>query len=127
MDLTWFILHNATVAIRISGVAIEAVAGSQVIDNLALGILATCTWTGITALLIEAGAIRWTIRVHYALRTAALVGIAKVLGQALTRASTAAFLALGIDAAGTWVAGLQYLDRRLTNWTALREWISGEA
>lgn len=97
------------------------------IDNLAFGILATGAGTGITALLIEASAIGWTIRIHDTLGTATLVGITKVFGQALTGAGAAAFFTLGIDSAGTWVAGLQNLSRCLSNWIALCEWISGEA
>lgn len=96
------------------------------IDNLALGILATCAWTGITALLIEAGAIRGTIRIDHTLGSTTLVGITKVFGQALTGAGTAAFLALGINSTGTRVAGLQDLNGCLPNWAALGKWISGE-
>lgn len=95
--------------------------------HLAIGILATGAGARILALLLLAGAIRRTIRVEHTLWSATLVGIAKVFGQALTRASAIPFTAFSIGSTGTWVAGCAHLNVAHNLRTTLHEGISGEA
>lgn len=94
------------------------------IAHKALGILSTASWAGVATLLIEAGTIRGTIRVQYTFRTTSLVGITKVLGQALTGAHTILFATLGIGATRIRVARLYNLWRFTLYGRAKHEGIS---
>lgn len=100
-----FLLYQTTAAIGIAYVVGQAIAQGQMIHHLTEGIAATYTGAGITALFVHAGTIAAAVRVASAFGTANLIGIAVVVGQALTDTESALRQANGICATGiglTW-------------------------
>lgn len=83
-----------------------ATAAGRVVDHMTLGCHATDSGTGIATLVVQTGTILRAVRVEHTFRTALGVGIPIVLGQAGAGADAVAFLADGIGATWTRVAGL---------------------
>lgn len=91
------------------GVAREtggATAAGRVVDHMTLGGYATDSGTGIATLVVQTGTILRAVRVEHTFRTALGVRISVILGQAGAGADAVAFLADGIGATWTRVAGL---------------------
>jgi len=125
--LTRLIDCDAAYAVRVTGVSNQTITGGQVIDHLTLGVLAASAGTWVTAFLVDTCLIRRAVRVQNALGTTAIIRISEVIRQTLAGSGPTTFLALGIHAAGTGVAGLQNFRRTISYWTTLTKRISGEA
>lgn len=122
----WCLL--ATVHERISSVALQATADRYVIGDIALGILATGSWAGIHALLVQTSLVGTAVGAECALGPAASVGITLVVSQA----AADAVVALRIGTARLQITRIGRLNRwlwcaLLDNLHALHEWISSEA
>lgn len=91
--------------------SLGAVAHGDVVDDLADGIAATGSGTGISALLPDAGQVPGALRAEDTLWPAGHVGISLILGQTLALSLVEAN---GIAAAGTGIAGISgfFLDHR---------------
>lgn len=96
------------------------------VDDVALGVLATASGAGIAALLLLARAIRGAVRVEDTLRATALVGIAEVIPQALAGSGSVPLDALGIGATRRGLARID--DLHVGHYgLALGEGIPGQA
>lgn len=84
----------------ISSVSGQATARWGVVYDKALCIQTAGTITGIFAFIIDASFGAVAVRTEHALRPAAGVGVTKILGLALARASAIALPADGVSAAG---------------------------
>lgn len=89
---------------RIPGVACETTARRLVVVNLALRVDSARSYARVLAIVVDASFRLRAIRVLHALRSATLVRIADVIGQAGARASAVTFFALGVHAARRRVA-----------------------
>lgn len=77
---------QATVAERITRIALQATADGNVIGDIALGILATGARAGIHTLLVQTCLVGTAVRAESALGTTADIGITLVVGQAAANA-----------------------------------------
>lgn len=123
----WFVDYDATHAVWVAVVACQAVTSSQVVNHLALGVLATGSGARIAAFLVHTRQIRRAVGVQNTLGTTAIVGISEVIRQTLTRSCTTALFALGIYATRAGVAWLQNFNGGIPNGTALTKRIPSEA
>ena len=80
-----------------------------VVSHRARGISATYSWTGVLALLRDAGKMCWTLLVDGAFRFALNIRVSLKTRQTLTRGRPGSFIAFGIDATWRGVAGINYL------------------
>lgn len=108
-DLT-FILLESTLSEWISGVPRNTSTRRQVIDNLADGIEATSSGTGVFAFVVDASEVGRTIRVQNAFWSAAFVGVSDIVGLTSTSTSSVLFFADCIGATRTGRAGSCYFD-----------------
>lgn len=69
------------------------------------------SWTGISALVIEAGAVLGTVAIEYTFWTAFSVRIATVIGQTRAGADAVAFLANSVGTTRTGIAGFRNFRR----------------
>lgn len=90
-----------------------------VVDHMTLGSDAADSWAGISALVVEAGAILGTVAVEHALWAAFRVRIATVFGKTGAGTDAVSFLTYGIGATGTGVTGLCDFRRHNNLWTTL--------
>ena len=103
--------HLDTVTEGVSGVSRRTLADGVVVDDLTPGVVATCSWTGVDTLLVDAGRELVTVRADHTLRPA--VGrVALVAGDTGTHADSIDLPVLTVGAAGVWVAGVSWLDWR---------------
>lgn len=93
------------VTIRITSVTAATCARRKVVRYPAVGICATSARAGIATLLLLTRLIRWTVGITYAFRSTGLIGIAKVIGKALTRANSIALTTDGVRSTRIWFAG----------------------
>lgn len=110
--------------IRVTGIASYATTCGNVVENIAQGILTTSSRAGILTLLLLAGLVGGTVRVKDAFRAASLIGISKVLWQALARAGILARSTTGIDSTGAGIAGIKLIQLLNPLFGAESEWIT---
>jgi hypothetical protein len=107
--------------------ALEAGAGSYMVDHLALGTDATCSRTGVYAFEVRTCSVSWTIRVRNALWPTHSVWISKVPFDATTDCSVISWSTLRVRSTRTWVTRVHRVIRRCDHFrplVALSEWIS---
>lgn len=100
-----------TIAERISAVTPTTGAGWSIVDDLAFCVWPTCAGTWILAFGVNAGKVRWTVRIPDAFWSAILVRISNVLGQTGTGPNAALFPTDCIGTAGRRIARTQVFFR----------------
>ena len=93
----------------VSNIARIANTVGVVVSHRARGISATYSWTGVLALLRDAGKMSWTLLVDGAFRFALNIRVSLKTRQTLARGRPGSFIAFGIDATWRGVAGINYL------------------
>ena len=93
----------------VSNIARVAYTVWVVVSHRARGISATYSWTGVLALLRDAGKMSWTLLVYGAFRFALNIWVSLKTRQTLARGRPGSFIAFGIDATWRGVAGINYL------------------
>ena len=93
----------------VSNIARIANTVGVVVSHRARGISATHSWTGVLALLRDAGKMCWTLLVDGAFRFALNIRVSLKTRQTLTRGRPGSLIAFGIDATWRGVAGINYL------------------
>ena len=93
----------------VSNIARIANTVGVVVSHRARGISATHSWTGVLALLRDAGKMSWTLLVDGAFRFALNIWVSLKTRQTLARGRPGSFIAFGIDATWRGVAGINYL------------------
>lgn len=106
-----FLLHQATTVIGIAHMMGQAVTDGCMIDHLTVGIDATDTGTGITALLVNTRTVAAAVRVASTFGSTNLIGIAIVVGQTLANTESPLGQANGICATGIGLTG-QWIGHR---------------
>lgn len=117
-DLTFF-LSKIALSIGISRITRKTWTRRKMIDDLTNGVLATCSWTRVFALISNTCETWWAIRVQNTFRSTAFVRVSNVISDTCTSTSSILFSTNSIRSTRTWRTWGRNFNRIVlsNNWT----------